>query len=160
MERITLEQAKQYISLDDDFTNKTVQDCPHFTLTPSPKGDGWETVTYYTARKTDMYANRGGDYDSWVYILSNPTQPNLYKIGYTKNTPANPPVIRVNKSVPTAVMCKNGFANLIFITFIFGSRLIQHREYTTRGTVLQALSRFLLLLLKKSGRIHDYYSND
>ena len=56
MERITLEQAKQYISLDDDFTNKTVQDCPYFTLTPSPKGDGWETVTYYTARKVNMYA--------------------------------------------------------------------------------------------------------
>jgi hypothetical protein len=87
MKRISLEQAKQFIPLEEDFTNKTVQDCPYFTLTPSPKGDGWETVTYYTARNIDMYANRDGNYDSWVYILSNPTQPNLYKIGYTKNTP-------------------------------------------------------------------------
>ena len=35
MERITVEEAKQYIALKDDFTNKTVQDCPYFTLTPS-----------------------------------------------------------------------------------------------------------------------------
>ena len=115
MERITLEHAKQFISLDDDFTNKTVQDCPHFTLTPSPKGDGWETVTYYTARKLDMYANRGGDYDSWVYILSNPTQPNLYKIGYTKNTPderakqiSNATGVALPYKVEWAYQCFNG----------------------------------------------------
>jgi len=28
MERINVEEAKKYISLGDDFTNKTVQDCP------------------------------------------------------------------------------------------------------------------------------------
>ena len=115
MERITLEEAKQYISLDDDFTNKTVQDCPHFTLTPSPKGDGWEIVTYYTARKTNMYANRDGNYDSWVYILSNPTQPNLYKIGYTKNTPderakqiSNATGVALPYKVEWAYQCFNG----------------------------------------------------
>ena len=117
MERITLEHAKQFISLDDDFTNKTVQDCPHFTLSPSPKGGGWETVTYYTARKLDMYANRGGDYDSWVYILSNPTQPNLYKIGYTKNTPderakqiSNATGVALPYKVEWAFHCYNGFS--------------------------------------------------
>ena len=73
MKRITLEEASQYISLKDDFTNKTISDCPYFTLTPSDRGEGWETVTYYTARKANMYVNRDGDYDSWVYILSNPT---------------------------------------------------------------------------------------
>ena len=41
MERITVEEAKQYIALEDDFTSKTVQDCPYFTLTPSLRGDGW-----------------------------------------------------------------------------------------------------------------------
>ena len=87
MKRITLEESNKYISLEDDFTNKTIQDCPFFTLTPSPRGDGWENVTYFTARKKSMYQNRDGNYDSWVYILSNPTMPNMYKIGYTKNTP-------------------------------------------------------------------------
>jgi hypothetical protein len=96
MERITLKHAKQFISLDDDFTNKTVQDCPHFTLSPSPKG--------------------GGDYDSLVYILSNPTQPNLYKIGYTKNTPderakqiSNATGVALPYKVEWAFHCYDGF---------------------------------------------------
>ena len=86
MKRITLQESQKYISLEEDFTNKTLQDCPYFTLTPSPRGDGWETVTYYTARRKDTYSDRGTG-DQWVYVLSNPTTPNLLKIGYTKNTP-------------------------------------------------------------------------
>ena len=86
MPRITEEEAQQFISLSDDFTGKTVLDCPFYTLTPTE--DGWDKVTYYTKRKVNMYANRDGDYDSWVYILSNPTMPNLCtKLAYTKNTP-------------------------------------------------------------------------
>ena len=84
MERITVEEAKQYIALKDDFTSKTVQDCPYFTLTPSSRGEGWEDVTYYTARKINMYQNRDGNYDSWVYILSNPTHPAFIKLGIPK----------------------------------------------------------------------------
>ena len=116
MKRISLEQAKQFIPLEEDFTNKTVQDCPYFTLTSSPKGEGWETVTYYTARNVDMYANRDGNYDSWVYILSNPTQPNLYKIGYTKNTPderakqiSNATGVALPYKVEWAFHCYDGF---------------------------------------------------
>ena len=86
MKRITLQESQKYISLEEDFTNKTLQDCPYFTLTPSPRGDGWETITYYTARRKDTYSDRGTG-DQWVYVLSNPTTPNLLKIGYTKNTP-------------------------------------------------------------------------
>ena len=87
MKRITVEEAKQYIPCEEDFTSKGIEKALYFTLTPSPKGDGWEDVTYYTARSTSTYANRDGDFDSWVYILSNPTLPGYYKIGYTKNTP-------------------------------------------------------------------------
>jgi hypothetical protein len=86
MKRITTQESQKYISLEEDFTNKTLQDCPYFTLTPSPRGDGWDTVTYYTARRKDTYSDRGTG-DQWVYVLSNPTTPNLLKIGYTKNTP-------------------------------------------------------------------------
>jgi hypothetical protein len=86
MKRITTQESQKYISLEEDFTNKTLQDCPYFTLTPSPRGDGWNTVTYYTARRKDTYSDRGTG-DQWVYVLSNPTTPNLLKIGYTKNTP-------------------------------------------------------------------------
>jgi len=116
MERINVEEAKKYISLSDDFTNKTVQDCPHYTLTPSSKGEGWEDVTYYTARKVDMYENRDGNYDSWVYILSNPTMPRMYKIGYTKNTPevrvkqiSNSTGVALPYEVEWAFHCYDGF---------------------------------------------------
>ena len=116
MERITVEEAKQYISLKDDFTNKTVQDCPYFTLTPSKKGDGWEDVTYYTGRRIDMYANRDKNYDSWVYILSNPTMPRMFKIGYTKNTPeerakqiSNATGVALPYKVEWAFHCYDGF---------------------------------------------------
>ena len=33
-----------------------------------------------------MYANREGEYDSWVYVLSNPDL-TYYKVGYTDQTP-------------------------------------------------------------------------
>jgi hypothetical protein len=86
MKRITTQESQKYISLEEDFTNKTLQDCPYFTLTPSSRGAGWDTITYYTARRKDTYSDRGTG-DQWVYVLSNPTTPNLLKIGYTKNTP-------------------------------------------------------------------------
>jgi len=116
MERITPEEASQYIPLKEDFTNKTIQDCPFFTLTPSKEGDGWETITYYTARKTNIYKNRNGDYDSWVYVLSNPTIPNMFKIGYTKNTPderanqiSNSTGVALPYKVEWAFHCYDGF---------------------------------------------------
>jgi len=114
MKRITVEEAQQYIPLNEDFTGKTIQDCPFFTLTPS--GDGWEKVTYYTARKLSMYENREGDYDSWVYVLSNASQPGLLKIGYTKNTPeerakqiSNATGVALPYKVEWAFHCYDGF---------------------------------------------------
>ena len=41
------------------------------------KMDG-NKITYYTSRRKDIYANRG-EADQWVYILSNPTLPNILK---------------------------------------------------------------------------------
>jgi len=73
MKRITIEESQQYISCEDDYTSNGIDKAAFFTLTP--KEDGWDKVTYYTARKLSMYANRDGNYDSWVYVLSNATQP-------------------------------------------------------------------------------------
>lgn len=87
IKRITSEQAEQYISCEQDFTAKDNENARFFTLTPSPEGDGWEDVTYFTARKLNIYSGLNKDYDSWVYIFSNPAIPNMFKIGYTKQTP-------------------------------------------------------------------------
>tara|TARA_B100000902_G_C27202317_1_gene859739 strand:+ start:487 stop:975 length:489 start_codon:yes stop_codon:yes gene_type:complete len=91
LERINQEKAKQFISIKEDYTGGGLENASFFTLTPStnekyPASEGWEDVTYYTPRKKNMFVERG-DGDQWVYILSNPTTPNLLKIGYTKLDP-------------------------------------------------------------------------
>ena len=117
MERITDEEAKEYISCKDDFTSDDIDNAEYFTLTPSLKGEGWEDVTYFTKRPTTMYANRDGDFDSWVYIMSNPSSPGYYKIGYTKKSPeerakqiSNATGVIVPMVVEWAFHCYNGFA--------------------------------------------------
>jgi hypothetical protein len=81
LKRISLEEAKPYISTKDDFLGS---DPAFFTL--EPEVDGWEKITYYTTRKKLDYS-RMGDGNSWVYILSNSSMPGLFKIGYTKSKP-------------------------------------------------------------------------
>jgi len=81
IKKITVEQASQYFSKDEDLI-----DSPIRFYTKTEDEDGWDLITYYTSRRKDIYANRG-DADQWVYILSNPTLPNIFKIGYTKNEP-------------------------------------------------------------------------
>jgi hypothetical protein len=110
--RITVDEAQQYIPCNEDFTGG-IENAAYFTLTPME--DDWDKVTYYTARKINMYANRGGAYDSWVYIMSNPTMPGYYKIGYTKNTPeerarqiSNATGVIVPMKVEWAFHCYNG----------------------------------------------------
>lgn len=84
MKRITEEQAKLYVPYSDDLTNAEQE---YFTLIPDPKEPEWELVTYYTSRKIDIYSNREGEGDSWVYLLSNPSFPHLVKIGSTSKAP-------------------------------------------------------------------------
>ena len=84
IKRISEDVAHTYIPVSEDFTGS---EPTFFTLTSDPSDPEWDIVTYYTARRQNLYENREGDGDSWVYVLSNKTMPNLVKIGYTDKTP-------------------------------------------------------------------------
>jgi hypothetical protein len=86
MKRITTEEAQEFIPLKENFLDQSVRNAEYFTITPAKKGNVWEDVTYFTARRKNKFNNRG-EGDQWVYVLSNLTQPGILKIGYTKLTP-------------------------------------------------------------------------
>ena len=114
MERITTQEAEQYIPLKENYSDQSLDSAAYYTLSPSPQGDGWESVTYYTARKRGIY-NKQGEGDQWVYILENDSQPGLLKIGYTKLTPdarakqiSNATGVPLPYKVAWAYRCFNG----------------------------------------------------
>lgn len=114
MERITIEEAKEFIPLKENYSDKSLDAAAYYTLSPSSMGDGWESVTYYTARKRGIY-NKQGEGDQWVYILENDSQPGLLKIGYTKLTPderakqiSNATGVPLPYKVAWAYRCFNG----------------------------------------------------
>lgn len=120
MKRLSVEEAKQYVALKDDYTGRGLEIAKYFTLTPSSDPEklkeGWEDVTYYTGRKVNKYSNKEGDYDSWVYVLSNPTMPGTYKVGFTSKNPdkrakelSNATGVALPYKVEWAFHCYNGF---------------------------------------------------
>lgn len=84
IKRISESEAHNYISVEEDFTGS---EKAFYTLIPDPDRPEWDKVTYYTARRKNLYNNREGEGDSWVYVLTNRTMPNLVKIGFTEKEP-------------------------------------------------------------------------
>ena len=88
--RISTQQSEEYIPTTEDLTGSPNR---YFTLTPStnpeyPASEGWEDVTYYTNRKKHNTIPKGQTNCQWVYILSNPLDTTVHKIGFTKEKPA------------------------------------------------------------------------
>ena len=101
MERITSKEAEQFVPLKNDMKSN-LTDASYFTLTPSKRGKNWDDVTYYLSRRVKMYEGRKGDGDSWVYILSNESQPGMYKIGYTSHEDVDQRVKQLSRSTSVA----------------------------------------------------------
>jgi len=88
LKKITLEEAAGYVSAEEDFNNNII--C-FYTVEPSNDpnyhfSDGWEHVTYYTARSKKSIPGIGEGKDI-VYVMSNASIPGLLKIGYTSKPP-------------------------------------------------------------------------
>ena len=114
MKRITEQESKQFIPLKENYNDTSISSASTFTITPSDRGEGWDDVTYFTSRKRNMFSGKG-EGDQWVYILSNPVQPGIYKIGYTKLTPderakqiSNATGVALPYEVAWAFRCFNG----------------------------------------------------
>lgn len=111
MERISQKEAAMFVALKEDFTNLSLEDCKYFTLSPSKTlGEGWEDVTYYTGRtKNTLGSSKNRNLNSWVYVLSNPTMPNILKIGFTDRTPEDR-VKEISRSTGVALPYEVEFA--------------------------------------------------
>jgi len=101
MKNITAKQAELYVPLVNDMKSD-LSDAAYFTLTPSKRGGDWEDVTYFLPRRKRMYEGRKGDGDSWVYVLSNKSQPGMYKIGYTSHDDVDKRVKQLSRSTSVA----------------------------------------------------------
>jgi len=91
--RLTEEEASHYFTVEEDHLNLSFSISTDwervigFTLTSDPNNPKWDIVTYYSKRKRQTYYNGEGRF--YVYILSNPSIPNMLKIGYTGKHPEN-----------------------------------------------------------------------
>ena len=115
LKRITQEKAKGLIKI-----SKNLEDAKYFTITPSSNSqkasEGWESVNYYSDKRSSYQIPTNVPNAQWVYILSNPSIPGMVKIGYTNNEP-DVRVKEINRAtgIPTdfvvefALPCVNGY---------------------------------------------------
>jgi len=101
MKCITAKEAEQFVPLKNDMKS-VLSDAAYFAFTPSKRGKNWEDIIYYLPRRKRMYEGRKGDGDSWVYVLSNKSQPGMYKIGYTSHDDIDKRVKQLSRSTSVA----------------------------------------------------------
>jgi hypothetical protein len=80
LKRITQEESKYYVKLDQGCVNMSVA----YTLTPTEGKPGWDDVTYYGE---SIFDSSGAiRKPEWVYVLVNKSVPGVCKIGMTTTT--------------------------------------------------------------------------
>ena len=86
IKRISAEEAQGLIKVSQDLDNAV-----YYTFTthidPQKASEGWESVTYYSDKKQTYQIPTNVPNAQWVYALSNPSMPNMLKIGYTNQDP-------------------------------------------------------------------------
>ena len=80
MKRLTIKEAKNYVP----YCRTPLAPQPKY-YSSYPDKDGWDVVKYYTGRLRQ--STEGGKGDQYVYIMVNPSMPQMLKVGYTKNDP-------------------------------------------------------------------------
>ena len=84
MKRLTPEEAANLLTEKENYINPKANKYG-FTLTP--KGDGWDEVTYYSSIPRDFYRKLNNSANNgFVYVLHKPSQPGVTKIGMTDRT--------------------------------------------------------------------------
>lgn len=84
MKRLSHAEAANLLTEKENYINPKANGYG-FTLTP--KGDGWDAVTYYSSIPRDFYRNINNSANNgFVYVLHKPSQPGVTKIGMTDRT--------------------------------------------------------------------------
>ena len=69
MKRITHDEAKQYLPLDNKDTRYSMRRAIAYTLTSIPNDPGWEEITYYGVSWVDP--TNTPQHPHYIYILVN-----------------------------------------------------------------------------------------
>ena len=106
IKKITQEEALNYVVLRSE---ESVEDASYFTITEGD--DGWDKVTYYKAKEKQVEYPYGS-YTEWVYVLSNPAIPSLYKIGMSRTFPEDRRIKELSRGsgVPGDFILEKAFA--------------------------------------------------
>jgi len=102
MEYITAKESEKFVPIHHSFKYMRLKDIAYYTFIPSKRGPKWEDVVYYLPRLKNLYKTLKGKGDSWVYILSNESQPGMYKIGYTSQEDVETRVKQLSRSTSVA----------------------------------------------------------
>jgi len=133
MKRITEQEAKQFIPLKENYNDTSLSAASYFTITPSEQGDGWEDVTYFTARKRNLFSGKEPGGRIRCSLLSRFFKP-TDSIPRVKKLAA---VVEMNCLRPTSTGVWYGFQRQRYvIDFAFGGHTAPQLKHSMHSTLL------------------------